>query len=96
MEQSVKSKTFKMVDNINDENFLRMVMEDVAFYAGKQDVTDELNEDQLKEFDAAVKVGEIKTLLTGAIWKRKLANGKKDSHQKDTSNPYRYKHKKDL
>jgi hypothetical protein len=31
-----------------------MVMEDVAYYASNKEITDELNEEQLKELDEAI------------------------------------------
>ena len=77
MEQSVKSKIFKMVEGIDDENVLRMVMEDVAFYAGKQDVTDELNADQLKELDAALKEADNKDTIDWSDFKKEMGEWKK-------------------
>ncbi|HEY6975868.1 MAG TPA: hypothetical protein VH396_06250 [Chitinophagaceae bacterium] len=54
MSKEVKSKIYKLIDSIEDENILQMVMEDVAYYAGNKDITHELSEEQLKELDEAI------------------------------------------
>lgn len=54
MSEGVKSKIYQLIDSIEDENILRMVMEDVAYYAGNKDITDELSKEQLKELDEAI------------------------------------------
>jgi hypothetical protein len=53
MSKEVKSKIYRLVDSIEDENILQMVMEDVAYYASDKDVANELTKDQLKELDEA-------------------------------------------
>lgn len=77
MEESVKSKIYKMVEDIDDENVLRMVMEDVAFYADKQDVTDELSEDQLKELDKGIKEADNKETIDWSDFKKEMGEWKK-------------------
>ncbi|CAN5327166.1 hypothetical protein BH20BAC1_BH20BAC1_24960 [soil metagenome] len=54
MSEGVKSKIYQLIDSIEDENILQMVMEDVAYYAGNKDITDELSKEQLKELDEAI------------------------------------------
>ncbi len=77
MEHSVKSKIFKMVEDIDDENVLKMVMEDVAFYADKQDIMDELSEYQLKELDNAVKEADNKDTIDWSDFKKEMGEWKK-------------------
>ncbi len=43
-----------MVDDIKDETILNQVMEDVAFYANRKDITGYLTPEQLNELDAAI------------------------------------------
>jgi hypothetical protein len=54
MSKEVKSKIYKLIDSIEDENILQMVMEDVAYYVSNKDITNELSEEQLKELDEAI------------------------------------------
>ena len=54
MSNEVKSKIYQLIDSIEDENILQMVMEDVVYYAGKKDITDELSKEQLGELDESI------------------------------------------
>ena len=54
MSKEVKSKIYRLVDTIEDENILQVVMEDVDYYASDKDVADELTKGQLKELDEAI------------------------------------------
>jgi len=54
MSKEVRSKIHQLIDSIKDENTLQVVMDDVAYYAGNKEITDELNEEQLKELDDAI------------------------------------------
>ena len=55
MSKAVKTKIFKLLETIDDDAVLNQVMENVAFYAGKKDIVDELNTVQLEELDKAIK-----------------------------------------
>ena len=55
MSKTVKSKIYQLLEDIEDEAVLNQVMEDVAFYATKNDVVDQLDTAQLKELDKAIK-----------------------------------------
>ena len=55
MSKAEKSKKIvELLDCIEDEVVLNQVMEDVAFYASKKDIVDELNAEQLNELDKAI------------------------------------------
>ena len=43
MSKAVKTKIYQLLEGIEDETLLNQVMEDVAFYAAKNDIVDELN-----------------------------------------------------
>jgi hypothetical protein len=63
MSKIVKSKIYQLLDGIEDETVLNQVMEDVAFYATKKDIVDELDAEQLKELDKAIEeVGNKETI----------------------------------
>ncbi len=78
MNKSVKSKIFQMVEDIKDENVLKMVMEDVAFYAGKQDITDDLNQNQLKELDSTIKEADDNEIMKWNDFKKEIHEWKKE------------------
>ncbi|HLG41301.1 MAG TPA: hypothetical protein VI461_16595 [Chitinophagaceae bacterium] len=63
MSKTVKSKIYQLLKEIEDETVLNQVMEDVAFYASKKDIVDNLNTDQLKELDKAIKEADNKKLI---------------------------------
>ena len=55
MSKAEKSKRIvELLECIEDEVVLTQVMEDVAFYASKKDIVDELNTEQLNELDKAI------------------------------------------
>ena len=55
MSKAEKSKRIiELLERIEDEVVLDQVMEDVAFYASKKDIVDELNADQLKDLHQAI------------------------------------------
>ena len=54
MSTAIKEKIYKMLEDISDEATLNMLMEDVAFYASKKDIVDELTTEQLQELDIAI------------------------------------------
>ncbi len=55
MPQAVKTKIYRIIDGIEDETVLNQIMEDVSFYASETDIVDELNNEQVKELDEAIK-----------------------------------------
>ena len=85
MSKEVKSKIQQMVEGIEDEAVLNQVMEDVAFYASKKDIVDELNPEQLKELDEAIKEADNKETISLDEFKRIWMNGEKNNHHQTLS-----------
>lgn len=55
MNNNIKPEIYKLIDSIEDESVLQMVKEDVAWYADKKDILDELDAAQLKELNQSLK-----------------------------------------
>ena len=72
MNKAVKAKIYQMPEGIEDESVLNQVMEDVAFYATKKDVVDELNTDQLNELDKAIAEADNKETITWDDFKKEM------------------------
>ncbi len=51
---NIKPEIYKLIDSIEDETVLQMVKEDVAWYADKKDILDDLDAAQLNELNQAV------------------------------------------
>ncbi len=77
MSEGVKSKIYQLIDSIEDENILKMVMEDVAYYAGNKDITDELSEEQLKELDEAISEADNNETTDWNDFKKEMNEWKK-------------------
>ena len=77
MNNELKSKIYQLVDSIEDENVLQMLMEDMAYYTGKKNITDELNEDQLKELDEAISEADNNDVTEWADFKNEMNEWKK-------------------
>jgi len=77
MSKEVKSKIYKLIDSIEDENILQMVMEDVAYYASNKDITDELSEEQLKELDEAISETDNNETIDWDDFKKEMNEWKK-------------------
>lgn len=77
MSKEVKSKIYRLIDSIEDENILQMVMEDVVYYASNKDITDELNEEQLKELDEAISEVDNNETTDWEDFKREMNEWKK-------------------
>ncbi len=56
--------------------------EDVAFYPTKKDITDELNSDQLKELDKAIKDADHKETTDWNNFKKEMNEWRKNSYYK--------------
>ena len=72
MNKAVKAKIYQMPEGIEDESVLNQVMEEVAFYATKKDVVDELNTDQLNELDKAIAEADNKETITWDDFKKEM------------------------
>lgn len=73
MSKAEKSKKiYELLEGIEDENVLNQVMENVAFYATKKDIVDELNAEQLEELDKAIKEADNKETISWDDFKKEL------------------------
>ena len=77
MNNELKSKIYQLVNTIEDENILQMLMEDVAYYTGKKDITDELNKNQLKELDEAILEADNNDVTDWEDFKKEINGWKK-------------------
>jgi len=77
MNKSVKEKIHKMLEDIEDETVLNQLMEDVAFYASKKDILDELNPEQLKELNKAIKEADNKETISWKEFKKEMNKWRK-------------------
>ena len=77
MNKAVKAKIYQMPEGIEDESVLNQVMEEVAFYATKKDVVDELNTDQLNELDKAIAEADNKETITWDDFKKEMNEWRK-------------------
>lgn len=66
-----------MLESIEDEAVLNQLMEDVAFYASKKDIADELSSKQLKELDKAIEEVENKETISWDEFKKEMAGWRK-------------------
>lgn len=78
MNKAVKAKIYQMPEGIEDESVLNQVMEEVAFYATKKDVVDELNTDQLNELDKAIAEADNKETITWDDFKKEMNEWRKN------------------
>jgi uncharacterized protein YicC (UPF0701 family) len=77
MSEKPKSKIYRMLEDIEDDTILNQVMEDVAFYATKKDIADELTPAQLEELDEAVKEADNKETITWDEFKKDMSEWRK-------------------
>ena len=77
MSKAVKSKIYKMLEGIEDKTVLNQVMEDVAFYATKKDIVDELSPNQLKELDKAIEEADNKETIPWDDFKKEMNEWRK-------------------
>ncbi len=77
MSKAVKSKIVQMLEGIKDETILNQVMEDVAFYASKKDIVDELTPAQLKELDTAIEEADKKETISWDDFKKEMNEWRK-------------------
>ena len=63
MSEVVKSKIHQLLATIDDESILVQVMEDVMFYASKDETVESLSPRQLNELDLAIaELGKNETI----------------------------------
>lgn len=66
-----------MLEGIEDETVLNQVMEDVAFYATKKDIVDELSPDQLTELDKAIEEADKNEIIPWDDFKKEMNEWRK-------------------
>ena len=76
MSKAVKTKIYHLLDGIEDEVVLNQVMEDVAFYATKKDIVDQLAPGQLKELDKAIEEADNKETISWDDFKKEMKEWK--------------------
>jgi hydroxymethylpyrimidine/phosphomethylpyrimidine kinase len=79
MIKELKSKIYRMIDSIEDENILRMVMEDITYYTSNKDEADNLTKEQLEQLDEAISEGVNNETMNWNDFKRETNEWKKDS-----------------
>ena len=72
MNKAVKSKIYQLLEGIEDEVVLNQVMEDVAFYANKKDIVDELNTKQIAALDDAINEADNKETISWKDFKKEM------------------------
>ena len=77
MSKAVKTKIYQLLEGIEDETVLNQVMEDVAFYATKKDIVDQLTPAQLRELDKAIKEADNKETIPWDDFKKEMSEWKK-------------------
>lgn len=77
MSTGIKEKIYKMLEDISDEATLNMVMGDVAFYASKKDIIEELSTEQLQELDIAIQETNKGETISWDDFKKEMSEWKK-------------------
>ena len=101
MSKAEKSKRIvELLECIEDEVVLTQVMEDVAFYASKKDIADELNAEQLNDLDKAIEEANnnetiswnaFKSEMTEPSWKMQLIKERIDLDKRNPSATIQWK-----
>lgn len=66
-----------MIDDIEDETTLYLVMEDIAFYANKKDITDTLTPEQINELTTAIKEADNNETVSWDDFKKEMNEWRK-------------------
>ena len=77
MNNSAKAKIYQMLEGIEDESILNQLMEDVAFYASKKDIADDLTPEQLRELDKAIQEADNKETVSWDDFKKEMNEWRK-------------------
>ena len=77
MSNAVKSKIYQLLEGIEDKTVLKQVMEEVAFYATKKDIVEELDAKQLKELDKAIAEVDNKETISWNDFKKEMNEWRK-------------------
>lgn len=76
MNKELKPDIYRLVDSIEDESILRMVKEDIAWYANKKDIIDELGATQLQELNEAIKEADNNEVTDWIAFKSEMSEWK--------------------
>lgn len=77
MPSEVKLKIYKLLEEIEDEDTLNYLMEEIAFYASKKDIVDELDTGQLEELDKAIKEAQNGDTISFEEFKKEMNEWRK-------------------
>ena len=77
MSKVLKSKIYQLLEGIDDEAVLNQVMEDLAFYASKKDIVDELKTEQLSALDEAINEADNKETISWEDFKKEMTEWRK-------------------
>lgn len=77
MPSEVKVKIYKLLEEIEDEDTLNYLMEEIAFYASKKDIVDELDKGQLEELDNAVREAQNDDTISFEEFKKEMNEWRK-------------------
>jgi hypothetical protein len=77
MSKLIKSKIYELLEGIDDEAVLNQVMEDLAFYASKKDIVDELNTEQLSALDEAIIDADNNETISWEDFKKEMTEWRK-------------------
>lgn len=77
MSKSIKEKIYKLLEEIEDEESLKRLMEDAAFYASKKDILDDLTPSQVAELDAAIAEADKGETIAWADFKNEMSEWRK-------------------
>lgn len=76
MSEDVKNRIHEMIDTITDQSVLQMVAEDIQYYAGNKDIVDELDAEQLRELDNAIREADNNETTSWDEFKKEMAEWK--------------------
>jgi hypothetical protein len=77
MADSTKEKIYQLLSDIEDENVLNQLMQDVSFYASRNDSVNELTPNQMQELDMAIKEADERDTINWDDFKKELNEWRK-------------------
>lgn len=72
MSKAVKSQIYQMLEGTEDESVLNQLKDEVAFYASKKDIIDDLTTQQVNELNEAIKEADNKETITWEDFKKEM------------------------
>jgi len=77
MADSTKERIYQLLSDIEDENVLNQLMQDVSFYASRNDSVNELTPNQMQELDIAIKEADERDTINWDDFKKELNEWRK-------------------